>query len=155
MSIARYGILAWGATCESNMNRVLVVQKRAIRIIAGLGWRESCRDSFRELNLLTVPSVYILECIMFVLEKGDSTLVGDVTGRVTRRGQDLFVPPRRLCVSDGHALQQGRILFNALPVELKEQRGDLKVFKRLLKAHLVEGAFYSVSEFKGVAGGQG
>jgi hypothetical protein len=128
MSTARYGILAWGATSESNMNRVMIMQKRAVRIIANLGWRESCRGVFKELNLLTVPSAYILDAIMFVLRKSDCTLVGDRTGRVTRRGLDIFLPPRRIFKADSNVLRQGKILFNALPTELKLMRGDLKTF---------------------------
>jgi hypothetical protein len=155
MSVARYGILAWGATSETNMNKILKLQKRAIRIITGLGWLESCRGAFRELNLLTLPSAYIFDCIMFTLEKSDPTLVQNVTGRVTRRAHDLHVSPRRLLKSDSHALRQGKILFNALPRDLKTAREDLKLFKRLLKDYLVQGTFYSVNEFKGVSGVSG
>jgi hypothetical protein len=155
MSIARYGILAWGATSESNMNRVLVMQKRAVRIVAGLGWRESCREAFKQMGLLTIPSTYILEAICFCLEKTDSPLVAQVTGRVTRRAADIYVSPSRTHRSDCNVLRQGRILFNALPVELKAKRNDVRVFKRSLKAFLVDGAFYSVREFKRVSGGMG
>jgi hypothetical protein len=155
MSHARYGILAWGATAESNMNRVLILQKAAIRIIANLGWRESCRESFKELKLLTVPSAYILDSIMYCLEKSDPVLVSDMTGRVTRQCTDLYISPRRIHKPDSHVLRQGRILFNALPRDLKAMRNDLKVFKRLLKNHLLAGAFYSLQEFKRVSGGSG
>ena len=134
---------------------ILVVQKRAVRIIARLSWRESCRNAFRELKLLTVPSAYILDCIAFVLENGDSTLVEDVTEKVTRRGRDLHISPRRLCLSDSHALQQGRILFNALPAELKAKRRDFMLLNRLLRDYLVKGVFYSLSEFKRVSGRMG
>ncbi|KAG8265130.1 hypothetical protein J6590_101971 [Homalodisca vitripennis] len=36
-----------------NLNRVLGMQKRAIRVIAGLSPRQSCRDVFKNLNILT------------------------------------------------------------------------------------------------------
>jgi hypothetical protein len=52
-------------------------------------------------------------------------------------------------------MQQGRMLFNALPAELKAKRSEITAFKQLLKAHLVEGAFYSISEYKRVSGGLG
>lgn len=155
MSTARYGILAWGAAAESHINRVLILQKEAVRIIANLGWHESCRESFKQLKLFTIPSAYIFDSILYCLENGNPVLVSDVTGRATRQRADLYLSPRRIHKPDSHVLRQGRILFNALPSELKAKRDDLKVFKRLLKVHLLEGAFYSLQEFKGVSGGLG
>jgi hypothetical protein len=155
MSTARYGIIAWGATSESNMDRVLKLQKKAIRVIANLGWRDSCRGVFTDLGLLTVPSAYILDSIMYVLQKGNPTSVGNITGRLTRQVHDLHLSPTRTHKSDSHVLRNGRILFNALPGDIKALRGDLRSFKRKLLSHLLAGAFYSVSEFKRVSGGSG
>lgn len=127
----------------------------AVRIIANLGYRDSCRGVFKNYGLLTVPSAYIMDSIMYILTQGDLTIVADVSGRITRRGNDLHLSPRRTRKADCHVTRSGRILFNALPGYLKDLRGDLKIFKRRLVAYLVEGAFYSISEFKGFSGGPG
>ena len=105
---------------------------------------------FKDYGFLTVPSAYIMDSILYVLSKGDPS-----AGRITRRGNDLHLSPRRTHKADCHVMRNGRILFNALPGYLKDLRGDLKAFKRQLFAYLVEGAFYSIREFKGVSGGSG
>ncbi|XP_044744908.1 uncharacterized protein LOC123306816 [Coccinella septempunctata] len=52
-SVASYAILFWGSSSEAQ--RVLLLQKRAIRALFGLGPRDSCREAFRAWGILTVP----------------------------------------------------------------------------------------------------
>jgi len=48
--------------------RILRIQKRVIRSMVGVSSRTSFRQSFRELNILTLPSIYIyiLEVTCFI-----------------------------------------------------------------------------------------
>ena len=56
-SIASYGIILWG---NSSYNRkIFTLQKRIIRIMMGAHHRTSCRELFKNLEILTVPSQYI------------------------------------------------------------------------------------------------
>ena len=50
-SHASYGLCAWGATAHNLVN-IFLVQKRAIRAIAGLGFQESTSDAFKNLGIL-------------------------------------------------------------------------------------------------------
>jgi hypothetical protein len=54
--------------------RMFALQKRAIRYSTGLKQLESCRDSFRHLNMLTVCSLYIQETILYGNEKCNCTV---------------------------------------------------------------------------------
>jgi len=45
---------------------VLIFQKRILRIMLGLGYRSSCRAWFEQLDILTVPCLYIYS-VMFVI----------------------------------------------------------------------------------------
>ena len=45
---------------------VFRIQKREIRIIMGCGNRESCRNLFKELNILPLMSQYIFSLLTFV-----------------------------------------------------------------------------------------
>jgi hypothetical protein len=47
-----YGLIFWGG--ESESNRILMLQKWVLHIMKGVTKRTSCRDIFRELNILTV-----------------------------------------------------------------------------------------------------
>jgi hypothetical protein len=43
------------------------MQKRVIGIIMGYGYRESCRELFKELKMLTLSSQYIFSLLLFVV----------------------------------------------------------------------------------------
>lgn len=57
-------IIFWGH-CSSS-NRIFVLQKRAIRTIFRVPARHSCVSLFSKFGVLTVPSIYIYECAIFV-----------------------------------------------------------------------------------------
>ena len=69
MSKATYAILIWGASTEAK--RIFLLQKEAIRALTKSGYRESCRNHFKQLGLLTLPSAYILAAIMYVHNNKD------------------------------------------------------------------------------------
>ncbi|KAG8258407.1 hypothetical protein J6590_108419 [Homalodisca vitripennis] len=55
----RYGIAAWGGTSNQNMDRVFLQQKKAMRSLAGIGYRDSCRHVFQEQkNTHNTSTVY-------------------------------------------------------------------------------------------------
>jgi hypothetical protein len=49
-----YGIAVWGHSAKANTTRIFALQRRALRYTAGLKHLESCRNSFRNLNILLV-----------------------------------------------------------------------------------------------------
>ena len=148
VSVARYGVVNWGGGSAANMYRVLILQKRALRVIFGLKRRDSCREIFRANGLLTVPSMYILDAITFVLKNKIGRTVHEVSERVTRQAHDFFIEPYRLSSSRCNVQHAGLHLFNCLPDELKAKK-ETKSFYNDLKKYLVSGCFYSVAEFLG------
>ena len=72
----RYGIAVWGGAARSHTSRLFVLQKRAIRILAGLKSRQSCRDAFKSLSILTLSSLYLLDVIVYARFEANA-----VTGR--------------------------------------------------------------------------
>jgi hypothetical protein len=65
-SLMSSGLLFWGGICLEHTKRILKIQKRAVRIMVGINTRTSCSKVFKELNILTLPSLYILETACFV-----------------------------------------------------------------------------------------
>ena len=59
-SIILYGLMFWGNSAHSDS--VFKIQKRIIRIMTGIGKRDSCRKLFSHLNILPLPSLYICTC---------------------------------------------------------------------------------------------
>uniref|UniRef100_A0A1B6KLP9 Reverse transcriptase domain-containing protein n=1 Tax=Graphocephala atropunctata TaxID=36148 RepID=A0A1B6KLP9_9HEMI len=62
----RYGVVVWGGTSTTNLNRVLTIQKSAIRSLANLKEQESCREEFKNLKIKTVISIYVQAAILHV-----------------------------------------------------------------------------------------
>lgn len=63
-SIMSYGILLWGHAAD--IETIFILQKRAVRAIYQLRSRESLRDRFKEINILTVAGQFIYENVMYV-----------------------------------------------------------------------------------------
>lgn len=59
-----YGILLWGN--DPNIKRILILQKKAIKIMCNVNVRTHSKPLFKKLNILTVTSLYIIECPMYV-----------------------------------------------------------------------------------------
>jgi hypothetical protein len=65
-SIILYGIIFWGTS--SYAINVFYLQKRMIRIIAGIGNRTSCKQSFIALKfLLSHPYIFIHSYVLWLI----------------------------------------------------------------------------------------
>jgi len=64
-----YGILFRGNSSHSSV--IFKIQERVIEIIMGYGYRESCRELFKELKILTPSSQYIFYLLLFVVNNRD------------------------------------------------------------------------------------
>ncbi|KAG8325259.1 hypothetical protein J6590_072304 [Homalodisca vitripennis] len=116
------------------------------RIIAKLNYRESCRESFRELGLLTLPCLYILEVVTYCKSKCDLVRGGDVHQYGTRGRDNFRTSQYRLTLSQHLPQQVGVRLINKLPESVKNSINQNQL-KTRLKCLLVSKAFYSVDEF--------
>jgi hypothetical protein len=65
-SILNYGIIFWG-NASLSVN-IFKIQKRIIRVISGVGKFSSCRDLFKKLQILPLPSQYIFSLLLFTIK---------------------------------------------------------------------------------------
>ena len=63
------GLLAWGQTSKANLNKILILQKRALRLIYFANKREHAIPLFIRANILPVDMIYY---------KAISTLLHDI-----------------------------------------------------------------------------
>ena len=108
---------------------------------------KSCRSFFRDFSLLTVPSLYIFRCLMFL--KNNLEILENTQhehGYNTRFCRDFQYPRHRLTLFQKTPLYMARKLFNHLPSTLKSIIKEDK-FKRELKSFLINKTFYSIQEF--------
>jgi hypothetical protein len=57
-----YGV--WSGDNESN--KIFKLQKKVLQIISGVSNRTSCRQIFKDYNILILSSLYVLEVIYFI-----------------------------------------------------------------------------------------
>lgn len=144
-----YAIEVWGSCSTASLQRVLIIQKRAIRALAKLPPRHTCKHAFKALQILTVPSVYILKILMYAktkIEDGTFQLQTTTHNHNTRNGHNILVAPARSQRLHSSAHIKARSLFNRLPRTFKML--PLKVFKSKLKSLLRDNVFYSIEELE-------
>lgn len=144
-SILRYGIVMWGNSTD--IKRVFVAQKKCIRAICGVPADESCKPLFGRLGLLPLPSLYIFEMSVFVMQHKFLFLNAyDVRNRAQRNPHRLVYNdvPKSAKYSKSCIIMCVKI-FNKLPNELKSL--NINMFKNKLYKWLTENNFYSLQEF--------
>lgn len=140
-----YLICYWGFA--TGIQRIFVLQKRIIRLIFCLGPLDSCKPIFQSANILTLSSVLIYECSLFVKQNRDKFKINqDVHNYSTRASRDIYLPNFNLTAyTKGPSYACGNI-FNRLPHSIK-RIDKLSTFKRELKEFLIKKCFYSIKDF--------
>ena len=140
----RYGILIWGhASCR---HYLFSIQRRAIRIVAGLPYRADCRPAFRELNILTFPALFIYECLLYIKQNIHIfDKFGDFHAYNTRTRDKLCLKSIRLTRTQTAHRYFGIKFYNCLPADIKNL--NLVKFKKVVKQLLINGVYYDYDEY--------
>ena len=139
-----YAILCWGGSTHAA--EVFRVQRRCVRVMTGLGYRDCCRQKFIELRILTFPCIYILTCLLHIRDHlDDYTRLHDNHHYNTRNNNDLLIRYTRIQRSRDGITYYGIRFFNALPAAV--QVLSTTRFKRIIKDYLIVKAFYDYDEF--------
>ena len=141
----KYGVAFCGG---SRIVEVFLIQKRAVRIVAGHGWRDSCRGVFRRLDLLTLPALYIYECLCFVSSRPDcfDMLRSRAENRYTLRQFNINYPIHATALYESGCLYSSVSFYNSLPTPIRDTFGT-PTFKTKLRSFLVTLECYNVSDF--------
>ena len=73
-----YSISSWGSVPLSRMNHLMMLQKRAIRIISNVNAREHTTNLFYKLHLLKLPEIYKLRLIIIMYKINKGTWIGNL-----------------------------------------------------------------------------
>jgi hypothetical protein len=139
-----YGTILWANTHYAK--KIFVLQKRAIRIISGVPNRTHCRELFVELGVLSLPSLYIFQVLVYIKETLPSlTVNADVHSHFTRHNRDLALTRCKYSLTQSSFVQMGIRFYNALPYKVKQQPS--KQFKKNMKDLLLRECLYDSNEF--------
>jgi formate/nitrite transporter FocA (FNT family) len=141
-----YVIMFWGNSSHSSV--IFKMQKRVIRIIMGYSHRESCRELFKELKILTLSSQYVFSLLMVVVNNRDYFVSNSVYHNInTRQKKIIYTYLRYLWPCIRREYYSGIKIFNSLPKAIKDISSKPKKFKIALKHYLLTHSFYSLDEF--------
>jgi len=139
-----YGIVLWGN--HSDAKKLLVLQKKVLRIICGVPPREHCKPLFERLGLLTVPAIYVLNCLLYVKKNIQFfTTCNNVHTYSTRQENNLFINYNRFSRTLNSFEVVALKLYNALPNNVKNL--SVNVFKHRIQNFLLKNPIYKPMEF--------
>lgn len=141
----RYALPFWGACSQLLFQTVFALQKRAVRNLSNASPRTHCKPLFIEHNILTLPSLFILETA-YLIHKNRQCFPIHQQVYATRRGDDIPLPIPHSSRVRNSFVYNGVKIYNHVDPQLRSVQ-DLKCFRRELKKYLLRRAFYSVDEF--------
>lgn len=141
----QYGIMLWDSSAAAN--GVFTAQKAVLRCIVGARRDESCRLIFRQLNILPLACLYIVETCCYVYNnKNCFATNAEVHNYCTRSMEDLHTSNRTLTVTRQGVESIGINIFNKLPSTTKTVK-TFKQFRRLVKEYVTQHSFYTIAEY--------
>uniref|UniRef100_A0A1B6LTV8 Reverse transcriptase domain-containing protein n=1 Tax=Graphocephala atropunctata TaxID=36148 RepID=A0A1B6LTV8_9HEMI len=142
-----FGLSIYGATSKKNLDRLLILQKRAIRTMLQLPSQSSVKEEFSNLNIMTVYSCYIYQCILYAKQNCKSTLLlGNNHSYETRNRNNFMIPSHKLKFFEKKTSYVGIKCINRLPSVFKNVTNYDK-FTNMLKSYMLSKPLYSVEEF--------
>ena len=90
-----YGILAWGNSSKILNNRILILQKRIIRIIHNVHFLSHTNSLFLNNNILKIDDLYNWHLGIFMFQLSQKTLPSPLISIFTRNSEVHSYPTRQ------------------------------------------------------------
>lgn len=140
-----YGLVIWGHSTA--VQDVLILQKKAIRIVSHAGRIDHCRPLFKDLGIMTVVSQYVYNALCLLKENIDKfTPREELHCYSTRQNKNLDIPRCRLTLKQRSYPHSALRIYNTLPTGIRG--GNLTDFKKWLRDRLVDRPLYSLRELQ-------
>ena len=137
-----YCNIAWCNSTDYYINRLFLLQKKAVRIISHSAYNAHTKPLFAKLNILNVFDLnyYNIAIYMFLCSKNQIPshissyfyLNSNIHNYNTRSAADYHVPLIRTKVSKESLFYKGPIIFNNLAIDIRKS-SSLCTFKRKCK----------------------
>ena len=143
-----YGLPIWGSPFKTYLNKLQILQNKAICIIANSDWRSSITPQFRNLYVFKIADLYAYEIAKLMRKYSKNMLppcfsiffrsLSKIHDRQSRSKSknNLYLLKFSTCRCQRSLWFQGDKIWNSLNPDLKKQ-SDQK-FKTSLKNHLLE-----------------
>ena len=140
-----YCNLIWASTYVTNLQRIYLLQKRAVRAISRADYKASSKPLFANLKILDVFSIYSLQVSSFMYLYHNDALpiafnqifqTGNQIHQYSTRYSTFYRPHNcRTNIKKFSILFQGPTIWNSLPSNIKNAP-TFNIFKRVIKPFL-------------------
>lgn len=139
-----YGILLWGN--HPSAIKLFILQKRCVRLICGVSSKTHCKPLFISLGLLTLPSMYVLACLLYVKKNHNNyVLCSEIHQYPTRSNNNIYINKCTYSTVQKSYECISCQLFNILPLKIKNL--SFSIFRRTIRSALIRYPLYNVMEF--------
>jgi hypothetical protein len=144
-SIMKCGIIFVDNSSDSK--KTFTLQKKIVRLMAGVKPRNSCTSLFKSLEILALPCEYIFSLINFTVNNQEHFQTNSaIHSANTRNKNQLCRPTVNLCFQKCAYYAVIKIV-NSLPSSLTSLANKKAQFEVAFKRYLITHSFYSVDEF--------
>ena len=128
-----YGNLVWGGTFNTSLNRVLILQKKCVRLIMSKPYRFPTETLFSQAKVLRIKDIHSYVCALYAYPNLHSFRLS--SHEHNTRNRNLLVPEfQRLTVCQKSISFSVPNVYNQLPQELKSS-SSFSIFKSKLKVY--------------------
>lgn len=141
-----YANLIWASNYVSPLQRLVILQKRAVRMIVGASRTEHSQPIFKDLNLLNLKQINTLQIALLLYSYSHNLLPASFEGYFTlnskihehyTRGAELYRPIKtRTNMRKFSIKSAGPRIWNSIPVEIRNAKNKF-IFKKSLKIFLL------------------
>ena len=142
-----YGNIIWASADKTCLNGLVILQKKAIRIISKAKYFDHTEPLFKTLELLTLDKIYKLNCLLFIYKLVTMNMYKEMKCRVlrnsdfhnhtTRNRSQYRLPRTRLKCIRQSCLYVGLSLWNNIDKVITDSK-TIYNFKRQIKKELLE-----------------
>ena len=136
----------WGSTYQSNLNRIIILQKKIIRIISKVSFDAHTGVLFKEQEILKFSDIYLYQIgkFMYFFKRGllpnyfrdMFTLASQIHSHNTRNSSLFYIPHCRNNFRKFSIRFQGPKFFNSLSREI-QNRESISLFGKRLKKYVL------------------
>lgn len=143
-SSLRYGIVIWGVSTHTA--KLFIAQKRCIRAMVGAGSIAHCKPIFKDLKILTLYDLQVLESVIFFKKYSDLFLDNHNKHYYDTRFKDqLRTNISSITKTLNSPFNTIIRIYNKIPQEIKSQN-KIHILKKQIKSYLNDLNLYSLDE---------
>ena len=142
----RYCISCWGGVPLSRRNHLIILQKRAIRIISKAHRLDHTTSLFKQQNLLKIPEIYTLSISIIMYKINNGSWIGNLNmqkldsthsyGTRLSHNQNFSLPTIRTNVGKNSFVYMGPKIWSQISLNIKNL--PIAAFKKAISKFLLE-----------------